>query len=140
MIYFFYCSRKKASSSQKVLYSRLAVLLVSIAATVLAFMPNKTILEIVGYAWAGFGSAFGPMIIFSLYWKRMTKEGAVSGMLTGGIVVVIWIVSGLSSWLYEMVPGFLLSCLAIIIVSKLTKAPQKGVLRQHQDQNEILEK
>ncbi|MGJ8729975.1 sodium/proline symporter PutP [Listeria aquatica] len=132
--------KKKASSSQKVLYSRLAVLLVSIAATVLAFMPNKTILEIVGYAWAGFGSAFGPMIIFSLYWKRMTKEGAVSGMLTGGIVVVIWIVSGLSSWLYEMVPGFLLSCLAIIIVSKLTKAPQKGVLRQHQDQNEILEK
>ncbi|WP_017211810.1 sodium/proline symporter PutP [Clostridium beijerinckii] len=129
---------KKASEKQQMVIGKLAVLVVAAFATVLAYLPNKTILDIVGQAWAGFGSSFGPVLLLSLYWKRMTKWGALSGMIVGGITVLLWIVLGLSSFLYEMIPGFSLSLLSVIIVSLLTKKPDSDVSNQFNKMENIL--
>jgi SSS family solute:Na+ symporter len=111
---------KKSSEKQQIIIGRLSVLVVAALATILAYLPNKTILNIVGQAWAGFGSSFGPVLLLSLHWKKMTKLGALSGMIVGGLTVIIWIISGLSSYLYEMIPGFSLSLISVIIVSIAT--------------------
>lgn len=118
---------KQASEKQQMVIGRLAVLVVAAFATVLAYLPNKTILDIVGQAWAGFGSSFGPVLLLSLYWKRMTKWGALSGMIVGGLTVIIWIVAGLSGYMYEMIPGFSLSLISVIVVSLLTKKPDESI-------------
>ncbi|UYZ36038.1 sodium/proline symporter PutP [Clostridium beijerinckii] len=129
---------KEASEKQQMVIGKLAVLVIAAFATVLAYLPNKTILDIVGQAWAGFGSSFGPVLLLSLYWKRMTKWGALSGMIVGGITVLLWIVLGLSSFLYEMIPGFSLSLLSVIIVSLLTKKPDSDVSNQFNKMENIL--
>lgn len=118
---------KNASKHTQMFVGRISVVLVSAFAVIFAYVPNKTILSIVGQAWAGFGSAFGPVLLISLYWKRMTKWGALSGMIVGGLTVIIWIASGLSSYLYEMIPGFSLSLISIIVVSLLTKKPDESI-------------
>lgn len=129
---------KEASEKQQMVIGKLAVLVVAAFATVLAYLPNKTILDIVGQAWAGFGSSFGPVLLLSLYWKRMTKWGALSGMIVGGVTVILWIVLGLSSFLYEMIPGFSLSLLSVIIVSLLTKKPDSDISNQFNKMKNIL--
>lgn len=131
--------RKQASDKELVLIGRLAVLIVAIISLSIAFTPKKTILDLVGNAWAGFGSAFGPVILLSLYWKRMTKWGALAGMIVGGITVIIWLaIPGLSDFLYEIIPGFLLSLIAVIVISKLTKDPNKPVQDQFEQMEEKL--
>jgi sodium/proline symporter len=123
--------RRSASDKELVLIGRLAVLFVSLVAAALAFKQNDTILRLVGYAWAGFGSSFGPVILLSLCWKRMTKWGALAGMVAGAATVILWTQSDyLKKLLYEMVPGFAASLLAIIVVSLLTKQPSDKVLDQ----------
>ena len=129
---------KEASDKQQLVIGRLSVLVVAAVATFFAYLPNKTILSIVGQAWAGFGSAFGPVLLLSLHWKRMTKWGALSGMVVGGLTVIIWIVSGLSSYIYEMVPGFSLSLIAVIVVSLLTEKPHESVNKDFADMEKIL--
>ncbi|PJI09273.1 MULTISPECIES: sodium/proline symporter PutP [Clostridium] len=118
---------KEAPEKKQMLISKISILVIGAIATFIAYMPNKTILTIVGQAWAGFGSAFGPVLLLSLYWKRMTKYGALSGMIVGGLTVIIWITSGLSKYLYEMIPGFSLSLISIIVVSLLTTQNDKSV-------------
>ncbi|MDU2310982.1 MAG: sodium:proline symporter, partial [Staphylococcus epidermidis] len=127
----------KASSHQKefVLIGRLSVLLVAIVAITIAWHPNDTILNLVGNAWAGFGAAFSPLVLYSLYWKDLTRAGAISGMVAGAVVVIVWI-----SWIkplaainaffgmYEIIPGFIVSVLITYIVSKLTKKPDDVVI------------
>ncbi|WP_315072164.1 sodium/proline symporter PutP [uncultured Clostridium sp.] len=117
--------KKDVSEHKQMIIGRLSVLVVAALATILAYLPNKTILNIVGQAWAGFGSSFGPALLLSLHWKKMTKWGALSGMIVGGVTVIIWITSGLSGYLYEMIPGFLLSLISIVIVSLLTYKPNE---------------
>ncbi|MGM5630532.1 sodium/proline symporter PutP [Apibacter raozihei] len=121
---------KKPSEKEALLVSRLAVLGVAIIALLLSLTPKDSILNLVGNAWAGFGSAFGPVIILCLYWKRMTVAGAVAGMLSGGITVLVWTYAGLynSTGIYEMIPAFSLSFLMIIIFSLLTKKPEQEVI------------
>jgi SSS family solute:Na+ symporter len=120
--------RRDASDKELVLIGRLAVLAVAIIGVMLALYPNDTILGLVGYAWAGFGSAFGPVILLSLYWKKMTKWGALAGILTGTITVLVWAnIKILKDFMYEMIPGFFLSLLAVVIVSNITKNPGKEV-------------
>jgi solute:Na+ symporter, SSS family len=120
--------RRNASDKELVLIGRLAVLAVAIIGVMLALYPNDTILGLVGYAWAGFGSAFGPVILLSLYWKKMTKWGALAGILTGTITVLVWAnIKILKDFMYEMIPGFFLSLLAVVIVSNVTKNPGKEV-------------
>jgi sodium/proline symporter len=97
----------------------------SCLAFIMALDPNAMILDLVGYAWAGFGAAFGPVLILSLYWPRMTRRGALAGVITGGVTVVVWrnLEGGLFD-LYELAPGFLFSMLAIWIGCLTDPAPR----------------
>ncbi len=102
--------------------SRIAVVAVSIAAIVMALDPNSSVFGIVSCAWGGFGSAFGPLILFSLFWRRMTRPAAIAGMITGGVVDLFWYnMSGGIFDIYEIIPGFLFSSIVIIVVSLCTK-------------------
>lgn len=131
--------RKKASDKELVFIGRLAVLIIAVISLMLAYTPKDTILDIVGHAWAGFGSAFGPVVLLSLYWKRMTKWGALAGMVVGGVTVITWLtIPGLSDFLYEIIPGFILSLIAVIIVSLLSKDPKKAVQEQHEQMEKKL--
>ncbi len=119
---------RSATDKELVTVGRLSVLLVAVIAFLLALNKNDTILDLVGYAWAGFGASFGPVILLSLYWKRMNKWGALAGMVAGALTVIIWTrFDVLKDFLYEMVPGFAVSLLAIVIVSRLTSKPSKQV-------------
>ena len=123
--------RKNASDRELMMVSRLTVIGVSIIAVLIALNPNNTVLGLVENAWAGFGATFGPIMIFSLFWKRTTKKGAIAGLVTGGVTAIIWrnlgtMYGGIFS-LYEIVPGFILSAIVIYIVSKLDKEPSKEI-------------
>ncbi|GGA08055.1 high-affinity proline transporter PutP [Blastomonas marina] len=113
--------RKEASERETVNVGRISTLLVALAAIVVASDPDSQVLGLVSNAWAGFGAAFGPLIILSLTWNRMTGAGAVAGLVTGTGVVAAWIALGWSDWLYEIVPGFAAAWLAIWLVSKATQ-------------------
>lgn len=118
--------RKRASQRELIWVGRSALLAVALLAVALAWDPNSRVLSLVSYAWAGFGAAFGPVVAISLYWRRMTRDGALAGMLTGAITVLVWKQYG---WfgLYEMVPGFALACLAIAVVSRFGREPAAEV-------------
>ena len=131
--------KRDATDKQLVGIGRLTVLLVSIIAILLSLTPNDTILDLVGYAWAGFGSAFGPAILLSLYWKRMNVWGALAGIIVGAVTVIIWISNeALKGFMYEMIPGFILSLVAIIIVSTLTAKPSINVETEFDEMKETL--
>ncbi|MCW8996632.1 MAG: sodium/proline symporter PutP [Psychromonas sp.] len=120
--------RPQASSSEIVLVGRLGVVGLSMLALYLAMDPDSSVLGLVSYAWAGFGAAFGPVIIISLYWKRMNRNGALAGMLVGGLTIVIWKqLSGGIFDLYEIVPGIIFATIAIVLTSLLTKGPDNTV-------------
>ncbi len=120
--------RRGASQKELVLVGRLSVLVVSLVAIALAFDPDSNILSLVSNAWAGFGAAFGPIILISLFWRGMTRAAAVAGMVTGAATVLIWIyVLQLSGVMYEMVPGFIACTLAVLIVSRFTRKPDETV-------------
>ncbi|RYM01751.1 sodium/proline symporter PutP [Sporolactobacillus sp. THM7-7] len=128
--------RRSASEKELVIVSRLSVLIVALCALLMSYTPNQTILSLVGNAWAGFGASFGPVILISLFWRRMNKWGALAGMIVGGLTVIIWINAGLSATLYEIIPGFILSTIAVFAVSLLTRAPSKTI---HQTFDQMLE-
>ena len=129
--------KRDASDKELVFIGRLSVFLVAVIAGVLALDRDSTVLSLVSNAWAGFGAAFGPLVIFSLYWRQMTQKAAMAGMIVGAATVLIWIYApisvdgeSLSSVMYEIVPGFILSSLAIILVSKLWPEQNEQVLQQ----------
>jgi SSS family solute:Na+ symporter/sodium/proline symporter len=131
---------KDATDKQLVFIGRLSVLLVAVVAISLAYDRNSSILSLVSNAWAGFGAAFGPLVILSLYWKKMNKQGALAGMLTGAFTVLFWIYApitiggeSLSSVMYEIVPGFILATIAIVLVSKATGEPDDSVEKMFDD-------
>ncbi|PEY85755.1 sodium/proline symporter PutP [Bacillus thuringiensis] len=132
--------RRNASDKELVFIGRLSVLVVAMIAVVLAYHPSDTILTLVGYAWAGFGSAFGPAILLSLYWKRTNKWGVLAGMIVGAVVVIAWVqIPSLKAIMYEMVPGFFCSLLTVIVISLLTKEPVKAVHREFNEMEAVLE-
>lgn len=98
--------------------SRSAVIGIAIIAGAIALNPDSSVLALVAYAWAGFGATFGPLILFSLFWKRMTEKGALAGMIGGGLTVLIWkhLTGGIFDF-YEIVPGFLVTSFLIVIIS-----------------------
>ncbi|MFT6269158.1 MAG: sodium/proline symporter [Alphaproteobacteria bacterium] len=117
---------KEATESQQVMVGRICVIVVAVAAIGMALGENKTILSLVSNAWAGFGAAFGPLVIISLLWSKMTKASAIGGMLGGTITVLVWIFvpidaqgTVLSSHIYEIIPGVLVSSAVIVIMSKM---------------------
>jgi SSS family transporter len=133
--------RRGASQKELVLVGRLSVLAVSLVAIALAFDPDSNILSLVSNAWAGFGAAFGPIVLISLFWRGMTKQGAIAGMVTGAATVLLWIyVLDLSGVLYEIVPGFIVATLTIIVVSMLSKDPESHVTDYYDAMKDILKK
>lgn len=120
--------RQQASEKELIFVSRLTVLIIAACSIYLASDPNSYIFAIVSYAWAGFGACFGPAVLLSLYWQRMTLKGAYAGIIVGGITVLVW---KQFAWfdLYELVPGFLLSVAAIVFVSLMDSPPSLSVQR-----------
>ncbi|EGQ7933190.1 sodium/proline symporter PutP [Vibrio vulnificus] len=123
-----------ASSQEIVMVGRIGVVVISIIALILAMTPDSSVLGLVSYAWAGFGAAFGPAVVLSLYWKGMNRNGALAGILIGGLTIVVWkqLTGG---WfdVYEIVPGIIFSTIAIVGVSKLTGGADNTVLEQHRE-------
>lgn len=124
--------RRDAGQRELVWFGRSMVLAVTLVAILIARDPNSQVLGMVSYAWAGFGAAFGPLVLLSLVWPRMTRNGALAGMVVGAVTVLVW---QHYQWfkLYEMVPGFLLATLAIVAVSLLGKPPSARQVEIHEE-------
>ena len=122
---------KKASDKQVMAMSRLTLLAIALIAIVIALDENSVIFTIVSFAWAGFGATFGPLILFSLFWKRMTRAGAIAGMVGGAGMVFLWklVISKLGGafGIYELLPAFIFSSICILVVSLLTPAPSAEI-------------
>lgn len=124
--------KKDATDRQVMIVSRITLLVVAVFGIIIALDEGSVIFKVVSFAWAGFGATFGPIILFSLLWKRTTRAGAVAGMLTGGSMVFIWNylikpIGGVFG-IYELFPAFVLSCIVIVIVSLLSGKPDQEIL------------
>lgn len=135
----------KKHKKEFLLVGRLSVLIIAIISIIIAWTPNDTILNLVGNAWAGFGAAFGPLVLLSLYWKGLSRTGAISGMISGSVVVIIWIVfvKPLGEYndffnLYEIIPGFLTSLIVTYIVSLITKKPNRDVEKELEEVKKLV--
>ncbi|WP_281647444.1 sodium/proline symporter PutP [Parendozoicomonas sp. Alg238-R29] len=123
--------RKDASSKEVLMVGRIAVVAIALVALALAMNPNSSVLGLVSYAWAGFGAAFGPALLISMFWKRMNRNGALAGIIIGGVTVVTWKqVSGGIFDLYEIVPGILFATVAIVIVSLTSGEPSEEITNE----------
>ncbi|SES69768.1 sodium/proline symporter PutP [Thalassotalea agarivorans] len=122
---------KEASEKQLVTVGRISVLLVAIVAIALAYDRNSTILSLVGYAWAGFGAAFGPVVLLSLFWKRMNKNGALAGIIAGAATVILakqYPITISGEAVYEIIPGFIVGFLAVVVGSFITKPADEQIV------------
>lgn len=126
--------KNKADDKKVMNLSRIVLLLIALAGMVIAWDENSVIFNIVSFAWAGFGATFGPIMLFSLFWKRTTRTGAIAGMITGGVMVFVWNLllkpMGGIFGIYELFPAFVLSCIVIVVVSLATKAPSDQITRE----------
>lgn len=136
--------RKKASDTELVLVGRFSIVAVALLAIFLAHDRDSSILSLVSNAWAGFGAAFGPVVLLSLFWARMTRQGALAGIVVGASAVLVWIYGDFtinnqtpSDYIYEIVPGFFAGAIAIFIVSLLTKSQQETTSAFHDMKNEM---
>jgi sodium/proline symporter len=123
--------KKDASEAMVLWVARITMLAVTVFGIGIALSGNQSIFRVVSYAWAGLGACFGPLMLFSLFWKRTTLPAAVAGMLTGGVVVILWknVISRLGGVfaIYELLPAFVISALVILVVSLLTKKPSPEI-------------
>ena len=123
--------KKNATDKQVMWMSRIVILLIALVGIVIAWDDKSIIFNIVSFAWAGFGATFGPLMLFSLFWKRTTRAGAVAGMVSGGAMVFFWkfVLNpiGGAFAIYELLPAFIFSCIFIVVVSLVTKEPSKEI-------------
>lgn len=123
--------KKDATDKQVMTVTRITLLVIAALGVIMALDENSVIFTIVSFAWAGFGATFGPIMLFSLFWKRTTRAGAIAGMLTGGGMVFIWKLLikpfGGIFGIYELLPAFILSCIAIVVASLLSKKPSQEI-------------
>ena len=124
--------KKKATDKQVMVVTRITLLVIALIAVVIALDENSVIFNVVSFAWAGFGATFGPIMIFSLFWKRTNRAGAIAGMVSGAGMVFLWklVISKLGDAfaIYELLPAFIFSSICIVVVSLLTKAPSKEIV------------
>lgn len=124
--------RVKLSQKAAMIVARATVVVIAIVAVALAWDPNSSVFRVVSFAWAGFGAAFGPVMLMSLFWKRSNKWGALAGMIAGGAMVFIWkfgIAKLGGAWaIYELLPAFIVGCVALVVVSLLTPAPEQKIV------------
>lgn len=132
---------KNASHKTLINLSRAAVITVAVVAALLALDPNSQILHLVSFAWAGFGSAFGPMVVAALYWRRLNYQGALAGMVTGAVVAFVWgqwiVHTPIGGGLYEMIPGVLCSAVVLITVTLATPAPDKKIVESFDEASRL---
>ena len=123
--------KKKATDKQVMLVSRITLLAIALVAIIIALDEQSVIFKVVSFAWAGFGATFGPLMIFSLFWKRINRAGAIAGMISGAGMVFLWklVISKIGGVfaIYELLPAFILSSICIVVVSLLTAPPSKEV-------------
>lgn len=126
--------RPEASSKEVLMVGRLGVIGLALLALYFAMDPDSSVLSLVSYAWAGFGAAFGPVLVLSIYWKRMNRNGALAGLLVGGITIVVWkqLTGGIFD-VYEIVPGIIFASAAIVITSLVTAPPEKAVTDKYEE-------
>ena len=121
----------KLSEKAAMYVARFTVVAIAVIGMFLAWDPNSSVFRVVSFAWAGFGAAFGPVVLFALFWKRANKWGALAGMAAGGIMVFVWkylIAPMGGAWsIYELLPAFLVNCVVLVVVSLLTAAPEKEI-------------
>ena len=126
--------KMKFSDKTGMLIARSTVVMISIVAVIIAWNPDSSVFKIVSFAWAGFGAAFGPIVLFSLFWKRTNMYGALAGLVSGGVMVFVWkfIIRPMGGVLdiYELLPAFIVSSVCIVIVSLLTKKPDASVYEE----------
>ncbi|MBQ8177340.1 MAG: sodium/proline symporter PutP [Oscillospiraceae bacterium] len=124
-------AKKDATDKQVMRVTRITLLVIALIAILIALDEDSIIFNIVSFAWAGFGATFGPLVIFSLFWKRLNRAGAIAGMVGGAGMVFLWklVISGLGGVfaIYELLPAFIFSCICIVVVSLLTPAPSKEI-------------
>ena len=120
---------------------RIVLLIIALVAVIIALDENSIIFTIVSFAWAGFGATFGPIMLFSLFWKRTTYSGAIASIVAGAVVDILWFVTpiGAITGIYELLPGFVVAFIVCVVVSLLSKAPSDEVIAIYEKatQNEI---
>jgi sodium/proline symporter len=120
--------RRNASQKELIWIGRLTVIFIAAAAITIARKPSQSIMDLVSFAWAGLGATFAAAVVLSLYWKRTTRNGIVVGMLLGGTTAILWRYVGFSDFMYEILPGVIVSTLGIVITSLLDKKPHHIIL------------
>lgn len=131
--------KKKLDTKTSLIIARVTVIVISLIAVFIAQDPNSSIFTIVSFAWAGFGAAFGPVILLALFWKRSNKQGALAGMIAGGIMVFVW-KYGISTLggafaIYELLPAFVIALLVNVAVSLATPAPSREIVEVFEEVN-----
>ena len=122
----------RLSDKKSILVARLSVIGISVLSVIFARDPDSSVFQVVSFAWAGFGASFGPVMLAALFWKRSTKWGAIAGMVSGGAMVFIW-KYGISKLggvfaIYELLPAFIFGLIVLVVVSLLTKQPEKEII------------
>ena len=135
---------KNIPEKKQMWIARISVALISVVALILAWNPDSSVFRIVSFAWAGFGAAFGPVMLFALFWRRTTRQGALAGMISGGAMVFLWkyVISRLGGAfaIYELLPAFIVSCILIVTVSLATAEPSEDILRTYDEVNSLVKK
>lgn len=128
------CFGLKLSEKASMSAARITVVLISVVGVIIAWNPNSSVFDIVSFSWAGFGACFGPLMLFSLFWKRTNRNGALAGMVVGGVMVFVWhyLIAPIGGiWgIYELLPAFILSSITIVVVSLLTAPPSKEIVEE----------
>ena len=136
---------KEASEARQVLVGRISVIGVALVAILFASDKNSSVLALVSHAWAGFGAAFGPLVLFSLMWKRMNRNGALAGMVVGALTVIVWVYGGIeiggkpaNEAIYSIMPGFLASAITTVVVSLMSTPPSQAIYNKFDDMTQKL--
>lgn len=128
------CFGLKLSEKASMRAARITVVLISVVGVIIAWNPNSSVFDIVSFSWAGFGACFGPLMLFALFWKRTNRNGALAGMIVGGVMVFVWhyLIAPIGGiWgIYELLPAFILSSITIVVVSLLTAPPSKDIVEE----------
>ena len=132
----------KLNEKQSMLVARCVLIVIAVLGVILAWDPNSSVFRVVSFAWAGFGATFGPVMLTSLFWKRANKNGAIAGLIVGGVMIFVWkfVIRPLGgAWnIYELLPAFTCALVAMIVVSLVTKAPEKEVTDEFDEVSKLL--
>lgn len=132
--------KKKLDTKTSLIIARITVIIISLIAVFIAQDPNSSIFTIVSFAWAGFGAAFGPVVLLALFWKRSNRQGALAGMITGGVMVFVWkygiATLGGAFAIYELLPAFVIALIVNVVVSLVTPAPSKEIVETFESVNQ----